>query len=338
MNTLYFSYSYVAPHDPLTSEEPISSPYTVTYNVARYLKARADERGMAFQYVNLDDTRGHAFDADDIVIGHLWHTPGSFVRQALAQQACPVFILQPYSSCMVSQGDVATYCALFERATHCFWITGEAWWQHMPHSGFASLRDRSTRLDMAVNAEKHPYCKATWNPPGRRGFLTIGADIPAKGLDRIAELAQMSGIRLGYFGNAPKERFQHVARFKYYGGIEFKTPVIEQVCRDYDFFLTLGRCDANPTTMLETACWGLVGACNSASGYIPNQPFLELRGDDLVFDWEQVERMNAMPEHELQERSQRLRALMETSYTWDNFTTRLWEGIDQYVSKTAIHT
>lgn len=331
MRTLYFSYSYVAPHHPLTSAEPISSPYTVTYHVARFLKARADERGMDFKYVNLDDTTPYTFDSGDIVVGHLWHTPGSFVRQALAQQACPTFILQPYSNCMVSAGDVAEYAALFDRATHSFWITGRAWWQAMERSGFAPLKAKSTRLDMAVNADIHPYSKTTWGKPGKRGFLAIGADIPAKGLDRISELAQVSGIRLGYFGNADAARFEHVAQISHYGGAEFKPAVIQSICNEYDFFLTLGRCDANPTTLLETACWGLIGACNAASGYVPNEPFLELRGDDLCFNWEQVERMNAMDEYDLIERSRRMRTLMETSYTWDKFTATLWDGIERWI-------
>lgn len=331
MRTLYFSYSYVAPHDPLTSAEPISSPYTVTYHVARFLKAQADARGMTFQYVNLDDTTPRTFDANDVVVGHLWHTPNSFMRQALAQQACPVFSLQPYSNCMVSQGDVDEYAALFDRATHCFWITGRAWWIAMERCDFAPLKAKSTRLDMAVNAALHPYSKTAWSRVGRRGFLAIGADIPAKGLDRIAELAQTAGIRLGYFGNASPERFQHVAQFKHYGGVEFKPDVIGAICREYDFFLTLGRCDANPTTLLETACWGLIGACNSASGYVPNEPFLELRGDDLVFNWEQVDRLNLMDEYDLRQRSTQMRALMEQEYTWNRFTSTLWEGIQNAI-------
>ncbi len=76
MRKLYFSYSLMA-HQSLDGAEPRSAPYSISWNVGRFLRDRAQECGYAFEYVNLDDATPREFDATDIVIGHLWHEPGS---------------------------------------------------------------------------------------------------------------------------------------------------------------------------------------------------------------------------------------------------------------------
>lgn len=325
---LWFSYSY-NDLNPLEGDEPLSSPYTITYHVARYLRERAVEHGYTFRYVNLDDTTPRDFGADDLVVGHTWWS-GGFMHQALAADVRAKIILQPYTAGMVSAGDVDMAKALFAPADHLLLITGRYWFDGLSNSPYAEWRDKATRVDMAVNVANHPYSKTKWGRVNRRAVLAIGADIAAKGLDRVAELARTAGLRLGYFGNASPERFEHAPYFKHHGGVVFTPEVIRQICAEYDFFVTMGDNDANPTTLLETAAWGLIPFCTETSGYYDRYPFPGLTGN-LSRDWATMDRWQRATDYELSAESERLREIVARDYNWTRFCETVWGKVREYL-------
>lgn len=326
MPVLYFSYSMLSGHT-LDSPEFINSPYSLTWNVGRFLRQKAADIGYDFEYRNLDDTRPVEFGPDDIAVGHTWFD-GGFMHQALDADIRAALILQPYSACMVSEHHIPMVLDLWGKADHLLLITGPYWWDTMKSTPYAPLQAKATRLDMAVNAAAHPYMKRRWNKPGKRGFLAIGTSSPAKGMDLIAELARTAGFKLGVYGDVHSDIFQHVPQVKVYGGVDFRPERIQAICDEYDFFLSLARCDANPTTLLETMCWGLVGACNCESGYWEEEPFEELQLNDLASNWKQIDRLQSMSEHELQGLSIEGRLIAEQGYTWERFCNNVWAAVE----------
>lgn len=332
--TLWFSYS-LPPDMSLDGLQPINSPYTITYYLGRFLRDRARERGWQFEYRNLDSSEQDNIGEDDIVIGHSWY-PDGWLNRALHSPARFKFVLQPYQKDIVAPTESEWVKSLFARPDHLFLITGSYWWDTMGQGLYGDWKAKSTRVDMAVHPDAHPYLKRKWNRKGKRGFLCVGADIPYKGLDLVAELAQTAGVRLGYFGSAPKEKFQHVPQFRHMGGATFTPDLIQWVCDEYDFFISLARGDANPTTLLETACWGLIGFCNQESGYHPNVPFLELRLNDMAFNWEQLELWQQKDEDELQSRSLTMRQQIAEQYTWTKFATTVWNKMAEVMSSQIV--
>lgn len=327
MPTLWFSYSMWA-NGSLDDPEPTRSPYARTWHLGRFLRDRAQERGWQFRYVNLDDTSPVTIHKEDIVIGHVWFNESSFMQQALKQDCRLKICIQPYTHHMVGDEALPMLYDMFDRADHLMLNTGPYWWDTMPDSPFAEWQDKAVRLDNCVNAAHNPYQKHTWNPKGQRGLMCVGYDNPVKGIDRVAELARVGGYRLGVFGNM--NPIHHVAQCTMYGGTHFTPDNVAWICRDYDFFVSMGRFDANPTTLNETACWGLLGACTTGSGYWPDQPFIELR-DDLLFNLEQVDRMQQTDESELTARSLRMRELMERDYNWQDWLNRVWGQIEAWL-------
>lgn len=327
--TLYFSYS-MFPGTTFDDAPPVNSPYTITYYLGRFLRSKAAEIGYMFEYRNLDDTAPVQFGKQDIALGHTWWS-GGFMDAALDADIRAKFIIQPYSHCMVSEPDIPRNRALFANADHLFLITGAYWWDTMPDSPYADWRTRATRLDMAVDSAQHPYSKRTWNKPGKRGFLCMGVDRPAKGLDQVAELARVSGIRLGYFGDPNTPTFDDVPQMTKHGGVNFTPALIQRICETYDFFLCAGVFDANPTTLLETSAWGLIAACTKESGYWPHKPFAELRLNDVVFNWETVEYLQNAPEHELAQISRNVRSHIEDHYTWNKFCSIVWNEVSKWL-------
>ena len=79
MPKLWFSYSTV---NGLDSDEPYNSPYSITWNLGRYLRRCALECGYQFEYRNLDDKSPADLFHGDVVVGHTWWD-GGFMDIAL---------------------------------------------------------------------------------------------------------------------------------------------------------------------------------------------------------------------------------------------------------------
>lgn len=327
MPKLWFSYSTV---DGLDTPEPQNSPYSLTWHVGRMLRTLAHEAGYAFEYVNLDDTTPRDLKAGDVAIGHLWHTPNTFMRQALASNAA-VILMQPYSHQMVSAGDVAEYVSLFEAADELLFVTGRYWYDTMEQSPFASLKPKVTRLDMAANPDAHPLSKMAWNARGKRSLLSLGGDLPVKGLKHVAELVRVGGYRHQHIGSINVDVFAHCPQTRIHTGMGFTRPVIARICQEHDFFLTMGESDANPTTLLETACWGLIPLCTAQSGYWPNEPFMSLTLGDLPGNLTTIDALQYADAYTLSQTAARIREQVVSQYTWTRFCNTVREVVGAYL-------
>lgn len=327
MPTLWFSYSTIYGID---APEPPNSPYSITWNLGRFLRDKAAERDYAFEYRNLDNCSPVEIGKDDIVIGHSWY-PEGFLTNAFKQECKAKFLLQPYQHDIVGRNESWWIKELADKADHLFFVTGPYWWDTMHEGLYGDWKSKATRLDMAINPALHPHSKKTWGKPGKRRVLAIGADVYYKGLDMIADLARCGGFHLGYYGAAPYSRFMHVPQFAYYGGADFTPQVQAQITSEYDFFISLARGDANPTTLLETALWGLVPMCNKESGYWPGEPFVELRKDDLLFNLCQLELLQQMPEYKLDELSAHIQRQVTERHTWARFCETVWSEMEKWL-------
>lgn len=326
MPKLWFCYSTV---NGLDSDEPYNSPYSITWNLGRYLRRCALECGYQFEYRNLDDKSPADLFHGDVVVGHTWWD-GGFMDIALDSPAYK-FILQPYQHYMVSEGDIPRLKQMFAKADRLLLITGQYWWDTMKDSPFADWQTKATRIDMAVNPNIHPLSKISWNEPGKRKFLAMGTDRPYKGLDEVAHLMQMSGAHLGYFGNALLERFAHVPSFTHFGGALLNEVRQAHITSEYDFFITLGRADANPTTLLEAACWGLIPLCNPRSGYWPEEPFIGLLDpgtpDADGINLAVLEGLQDMKDRDLYKHQRRIRDYVIRNHSWEKFNRTVWAEI-----------
>lgn len=325
MPTLYFVYSTL---NGIDAPEPPNSPYSITWHVGRFLREKARAFGYEFRFMNLDNTTPANIQSQDIVVGHTWYPDGAMNR-ALDSDAKVKIVMQPYSENMVAESERDWIKGLFAKADRLLLITGRYWFDRIAYGPFAEWEAKTTRLDMAINPALHPHSKRTWGKQGKRRVLAIGSDIPVKGLDLIADLARSGGWHLGYYGSAPYERFAHVPQFTHYGGVDFTPDVQARVTSEYDFFISLARSDANPTTLLETACWGMLGLCNEKSGYYANQPFVELRDDDLIWNLEQLDRLQSMSEYHLHERAQWVQRWVVEQHTWARFCATVWAEVEK---------
>src|ERR1035437_10468265 len=87
--------------------------------------------------------------------------------------------------------------------------------------------------------------------------------------------------------------------------------------------LTVGKADANPTTILEAMAWGLIPICTPTSGYqgirnIPNVP-----RDDAPAAAAILRHLLAADESELVAMQSENWRQLDEHYTWDRFAAQV---------------
>ena len=335
MTTLWYSYS-LRPDLTLDSPEPLQAPYTISWHYGRYLRQQAQALGWDFRYVNLDDTQGYTIGAEDIVIGHPWFTDeNTFIQQAFRQSARLKLIVQPFTTLMVGDEALPTLHHLWDTANHLFLITGEYWWDLMDSSDYARYKAKATRLDNIVNPVLHPHSKTQWHKEGKRAALAIGyggygAEI--KGIDKVAELARIAGFKVVHLGTLKKPLFEHVPQAHTGTGMEFTPDNIAWVCNEVDFFISMGRYDANPTTLLETACWGLLPCCTPTSGYYPDEPFIGLSLEDIGHNLDMLQWIQYAPAAELADCAAEIRERVIAQHNPLLQCATLWQKIEDLLN------
>lgn len=330
MPKFWFSYS-LAPGMTLDSPEPNRSPYHLTWHMGRFFRAKAQDLGYEFEYVNLDSLAPVTIGKEDICIYHAWFDEGCFSLQ-VTEQACKAkFIVQPYTELMVGNEALPSLHKQWDAADHLFLNTGAYWFDRMSQSDYARYFEKATRVDNCVNPALHPFKKEHWNKPGQRGFLVIGYDNPVKGLDKVEELARVGGLRLLHLGSAKEGFFSHVPQARSMNGLDFNTHNIEWICEHYDFFITMGRFDANPTTLSETALWGLVPCCTEQCGYYADEPFVNLKLDDLAYNLDVIDRLQSAPVPELEAWQARIRNYVLEHHDFKKRLALMWSKMEKYL-------
>ena len=331
MTTLWFSYS-LRPDETLDSVEPLRSPYHHSWHTGRFLRQKAQERGWEFRYVNLDSTEPVTIGIDDIIVYHPWFIDGCFSQQILEQECAFRFILQPFTSKMVGSEAEDLLRRMWDGATWLLLNTGKYWFDTMQDGPYAQYKAKATRLDNQVNPARHPYSKREWSEPGKRAALCIGYDNEIKGLDKVEELARVSGLRLLHLGTVEDGFFQHVPQAISIPGMEFTPENIGWICQHYDCFMAMGRYDANPTSLLETSCWGLLPCCTKESGYWPDEPFIELRLDDLAHNLDRMDWLQRAPGAELQARADSIRQRVIDQHSIEARQTKIWDKMLEFIA------
>ena len=92
-----------------------------------------------------------------------------------------------------------------------------------------------------------------------------------------------------------------------------------KVLSEFDFVISPGRSDANPTVLLEAMSLGLIPICTPESGYDDPEYFISLTYGKIPDGCSLLESLQNMSAEELVERQRRNFSFVE-NYSWDRFT------------------
>ena len=259
----------------------------------------------------------------DILIGHPHPVPGTIFRRSFAQRGwARRVVLSPYNG---HSRQVAFLDPYVRQADAYLAITGPWWFDRIALTDFGHWKPRMVHLDLAVDNHDFPQVKFNFAPQGVRRLLYIGHSGWQKNVSYLSEIAlarpQWNFAWLGPGGESDIPGVEHLG---------FRDTALAQtqaLIASFDFFVTVGRSDANPMTVLEAMSWGLLPFCTPQSGYagvpgIENLPLDDVDGAVSILElWQEA------PESMLMKAQKANFELLNKDYTWERLGRAVEKGI-----------
>lgn len=263
----------------------------------------------------------------DILIGHPHPVPMTILRRSWGDMnwsrrylLCPMI---PHIQTVGFLDDLVRTCDSF------FAFMGVPWYETVEFSAFRSWLPKIARLDLGVDRISYPKIKTAFAPKGRRAILYVGNTSRAKGIEYLESLAKASPAwRFGWMGSG-----EQISGFYSHGFQRTDQEEARMIAAEYDFFLSTGTADANPTTVLEAMSWGLVPFTTRTSGYdsrdgVVSLPMDPSAGLELLTSYQYIE------ESELLRRQAENFSRLESRFSW----SKIVEGISREVIAGASRT
>jgi hypothetical protein len=249
----------------------------------------------------------------DILIGHSHPIGFTIFRNSAKLPGWSRKILMQPFNCDYSQvsyiDDVIDECDLFLA------ITGDYWFKNIKNSSSSRWLPKMKQLNLAVDREHFPKLKKSLNPPGERKFLYIGNDHRAKNLSYLSSIAtKLCAYEFAWAGKGAA-----YSRLKKLGYIDFSTSTGRQIIGNYDFMITVGLADANPTTILEALSWGLIPICTETSGYTSEFGIVNIPNDDVDSACSLLSDLQFMESDDLARLAEAGDRLLTEKYNWQSF-------------------
>ena len=300
----------IYPHRPR-----ISAPDVIGATLLRELSKQNDVVAHDFDRMYAIDPR-----PGDVLIGHA-HPIATTVFRRSARRAGwgRRILLEPFNADWRQVGfidDVIDRCDLFLE------ITGRHWFRH-DEGPTARWKPKMIHVDLAIDREAFPRVRAVVSPPGRRKILYIGNDHPGKNLPYLDAIAgAWAGGTIDWIGRGPP--LQHVRSL---GFVDFSSEAGRRIVADYDFLITVGKADANPTTILEAMSWGLTPICTPTSGYVDEEAIFNVPNDDVAGTCAILDGLQKIDEAELLRRRAIGDRRLAEHYHWDRFVGQVRDAI-----------
>jgi hypothetical protein len=299
---------------------PHGTPISFPNAVGRHLGSRLSSSYEVFYY----DIQEPGFikpGNNDVLVGHAWPTMSLFRRSCRQLGWKRIILLQPY--CHGDNQDVFVE-KFIDRCDLFLAITGKYWFDDIVNSNFKHWLPKMRHVDLAIDRKDFPTIKRKFNSPGKRKFVYIGSNKEYKNTNYLSELAmQLPEIEIAWIGN-----YNAIARVKPLARMDFASLQARNDLIQYDFMLTVGKADGNPTTILESMGWGLIPVCTPQSGYIgyPGIPNIPLgRAKDAAAILNELQFMDEKKLFEMQKWNWEL---LDTHFNWERFTANVIEAIE----------
>jgi len=264
----------------------------------------------------------------DTLIGHPTFSPfGLFNRSYRHPGWRRVILIYPFAPEMRQAGflnRMMPYCNQYLA------ITGGYWFKRIAETSFSHWLPRMAHVDLAVDRGDFPAVKTRFNPMGQRRFVYIGRKVWFKNLKYLSAIARrMPEIEFAWIGTS---RLGGIEGVKPLGWQDMGTDDARRIVAEYDFLITVGNCDANPTTVLEAMAWGLIPVCTPQSGYqgypsIRNIPLNDLEGAIQV-----IEELQRLWDEDLRRTQVENWDLLDRHFNWGRVGRQVVEAIESNVT------
>jgi glycosyltransferase involved in cell wall biosynthesis len=260
----------------------------------------------------------------DVLLGHPHPHPNTVFRRSLRQKGWRRRIMMaPFNHGDLRQ--VAFEDPIVSSCDLILAITGPYWFRTVNESRCSHWRPKMIHLDLAIDQGDFPPVKTSFAAAGGRRVVYIGHSGSFKNTSHLSEIAALiPDAEFAWMGSGARS----ISGLTALGQIDFGSQSGKDLVSQFDFLLTVGDADANPTTILEAMAWGLIPICTPTSGYdgipsIPNVPV-----DDAAAAAAIVRRLLSVNEPDLLAMQSANWRLLDEHYNWDRFTAQVAEAIE----------
>jgi glycosyltransferase involved in cell wall biosynthesis len=305
----------VYPHD----NNRISTPDAIGCQLGRRLQAR-------YEVVYHDYTKlGVIVPAPgDVLLGHPYPDPRSIFRRSLTQEGWHRrLMMAPFEHRDFRR--ISFEDPLVEHCDLVLAITGPYWFETVEDSLCSHWSPKLIHLDLAVNRDDFPFLKTSFGAPGKRRVVYIGHTAGYKNTPLLSEIAaRLPGVEFAWIGTGTRP----IPGLANLGFVDFASRAGKELVAGFDFLLTVGDADANPTTILEAMSWGLIPICTPTSGYqdIPSIPNVSV--NDAEAAAAVVRKFLSADESDLIAMQSANRKLLDDHFTWDRFADQVVDAIE----------
>ncbi|HEX7640431.1 MAG TPA: hypothetical protein VF457_18710 [Burkholderiaceae bacterium] len=266
-------------------------------------------------------------DPGDVLIGHPhWRRDSVFDRSVRRPGWARRILMAPYVDDL---RQIAFYDRHMDQCDLFLAITGNYWFDRVGEAAVRRWKPKMRHMDLAVNRTHFPFVKTQFNPPGQRRFAYIGHTAHNKNVGYLSRLQrECPDADISWIGRGRKK----IPGVHVLGVRDFSRPEARAEIAQFDFMITVGAMDANPTTILEALGWGLVPVVTMQSGYenrpgIVNVPLNDVAGAQAVFH-----ALQRYSDAELREIQRQGQEAVDTHYRWDRFYADVRAAIDGHDS------
>jgi glycosyltransferase involved in cell wall biosynthesis len=201
-------------------------------------------------------------------------------------------------------------------------------------SPFQHWEPKIVHIDLAVDRVDFPYIKKNFNLAGKRRFLYIGHTSWCKNTSFLEKLAQeLPEIEFSWIGGN-----QSLKKIKSLGKFDFSKQEAKNLIKKYDFLITVGSSDANPTTILEAMAWGLIPVSSVQSGYKGFSGIRNISIDNIEDAVETIHNLQFVPEERLKKWQQENFTKLENHFNWDRFCGQVLNEVESKDSPKLTET
>ena len=284
------------------------------------------------------DVKTYDFDAleiikpgdADVLIGH-WHpNPFTVFRMSAKKKGWKrVLALAPF--CPDPTGwHNAFGNKIIEKCDRYLAITGNAWMKRLKESPFQHWEPKIVHLDLAIDRVDFPFIKENFNQVGKRRFLYIGHTAWCKNITFLERLAQnFHEIDFAWMGGT-----KSLKNINTLGILDFSKQEAKKILKKYDFLITVGSSDANPTTILEAMAWGLIPVCSVQSGYEGFSGIQNISIDDMEDAVATINMLQSVSEEQLKIWQNENLDYLDKHFNWKRFCSQI---LDEIESKYSPH-
>jgi glycosyltransferase involved in cell wall biosynthesis len=275
-------------------------------------------------YHDWDEREAIVPEPGDVLLGHPHPDPNTVFRLSVELDGWERRLMMlPFShrdlQWVAFTKSIVPKCDLFLA------ITGPYWFRTVGESRCSHWAPKMIHLDLAIDRKNYPPLKTSFGVPGKRRVVYIGHTVGYKNTSYLSEIAALvPEAEFAWIGNGTRT----IPGLTPLGQVEFDSPAGRVVVSQFDFMLTVGTADPNPTTILEAMAWGLIPICTPTSGYegirgIPNVPL-----DDAPAAAAILRRLLHADEAELVKMQSENWQKLDEHYTWDRFAAQVVGAIE----------